>query len=88
MPIVWSDGESVISHPAMCRCGFCLLDYSRGEAVKFEVGWIKRIFTHRNRGQKHTQANPNLGQWRKFKKEKYSYIKKYDILLKIQPTDY
>lgn len=24
--IVWSDGESVITHPAKCRCGFCRLD--------------------------------------------------------------
>ncbi len=88
MPIVWSDGESIISHPRMCRCSFCKLDYSRGEAVKMEVDWIHRIISRRNRNQIETQAKPRLGQWRKFKKKKYSYIKKYDLLLKIPTNDY
>lgn len=84
--IVWSDGESVIEHPAMCRCGFCLLDYSRGEAVKFEVGWIIRW-----KSEKWISNFPKMynhkGIWRPSPTKKFSYIKKYDIMLRIRPEE-
>jgi len=89
MVIVWSDGESVISHPAMCRCGFCKLDYSRGESVKYEVGWITRLKSERWVSSA-TPAYNHKGNWRPFpnhKNGKYSYIKKYNILLVVRAED-
>ena len=84
MVIVWTDGESVIEHPAMCRCGFCKLDYSRGFAVKVLVGWVTRLRSEKWVSD-YPRMNNHKGIWRPSPTKKFSYIKKYNILLRIRP---
>lgn len=41
MAIIWTDGETFITHIAKCKCGFCRFEKKIEHRIKRNAGWFR-----------------------------------------------